>query len=67
MNPLDIKIELLKAGISIRQFTRQEEISHTTMSYTIHGVNKGFGLREAVARTLGKRIEEIWLSELKAI
>jgi lambda repressor-like predicted transcriptional regulator len=32
MNPLDIKIELLKAGISIRQFTRQKGDSHTALS-----------------------------------
>lgn len=60
MTPLEIKIELLKAGISIRQLARQEGVSHTAMSYTIHGVNKGLRLRKAVARALGKRIEEIW-------
>ena len=45
MTPLEIKIELLKAGISIRQLARQEGVSHTAMSYTIHGVNKGLRLR----------------------
>jgi lambda repressor-like predicted transcriptional regulator len=60
MTPLEIKIELLKAGISIRQLARQEGVSHTAMSYTIHGVNKGLRLRKVVAQALGKRIEEIW-------
>jgi len=67
MTPLEIKIELLKAGISIRQLARHVGVSHTAMSYTIHGVNKGFRLREAVARAIGKRIEEIWPSEAKTI
>jgi lambda repressor-like predicted transcriptional regulator len=67
MTPLEIKIELLKAGISIRQLARQEGVSHTAISYTIHGVNKGLRLREAVARALGKRLEEIWPSEAKTI
>ena len=67
MTPLEIKIELLKAGISIRQLARQAGVSHTAMSYTIHGVNKGLRLREAVARALGKRIEEIWPPETKTI
>ena len=60
MTPLEIKIELLKVGISIRQLARQEGVSHTAMSYTIHGVNKGRKLREAVARAIGKSVEEIW-------
>ena len=67
MTPLEIKIELLKAGISIRQLARQEGVSHTAISYTIHGVNKGLRLREAVARALGKHLEEIWPSEAKTI
>jgi lambda repressor-like predicted transcriptional regulator len=67
MTPLEIKIELLKAGISIRQLARQEGVSHTAISYTIHGVNKGMRLREAVARALGKRLEEIWPPEAKTI
>jgi len=60
MTPLEIKIELLKAGISIRHLARQEGVSHTAMSYTIHGVNKGLRLRKAVARAIGKSVEEIW-------
>jgi lambda repressor-like predicted transcriptional regulator len=67
MTPLEIKIELLKAGISIRQLARKEGVSHTAMSYTIHGVNKGLRLREAVARALGKSVEEIWPPESNAI
>jgi lambda repressor-like predicted transcriptional regulator len=65
MTPLEIKIELLKAGISIRKLARQEGVSHTAISYTIHGVNKGLRLREAVARAIGKRVEEIWPLEAK--
>jgi lambda repressor-like predicted transcriptional regulator len=67
MTPLEIKIELLKAGISIRQLARQEGVSHTAMSYTIHGVNKGRKLREAVAQAIGKNVEEIWPPRSKAI
>ena len=67
MTPLEIKIELLKAGISIRQLARQEGVSHTAMSYTIHGVNKGLRLRQAIARALGKRIEDIWPPQAKTI
>ena len=67
MTPLEIKIELLKAGISIRQLARQEGVSHTAMSYTIHSINRGLRLREAVARALGKRVEEIWPPEAKTI
>ena len=67
MTPLEIKIELLKAGISIRQLARQEGVSHTAMSYTIHGVNKGRRLREAVAQAIGKSIEEIWPPRSKTI
>jgi lambda repressor-like predicted transcriptional regulator len=67
MTPLEIKIELLKAGISIRQLARQEGVSHTAMSYTIHGINKGSKLRRAVARALEKRVEEIWPPEAKTI
>jgi lambda repressor-like predicted transcriptional regulator len=67
MNPLEIKIELLKAGISIRQLARQEGVSHTAMSYTIHGVNKGRKLREAVAQAIGKSVEEIWPLRPKTI
>jgi len=67
MTPLEIKIELLKAGISLRQLARQEGVSHTAISYTIHGVNKGLRLRQAVAQALGKRVEEIWSPEAKTI
>ena len=67
MTPLEIKIELLKAGISIRQLARQEGVSHTAMSYTIHSVNKGLRLRQAIARALGKRIEDIWPPQGKTI
>jgi len=67
MTPLEIKIELLRAGISIRQLARQEGVSHTAMSYTIHGVNKGRKLREAVARAIGKNVEEIWPPRSKTI
>lgn len=59
MTPLEIKIDLLKAGISIRQFARQEGVSHTSTSYTIHGVNKVRKLRETVERAIGKSVEEI--------
>ena len=67
MTPLEIKIELLKAGISIRQLAKQEGVSHTAMSYTIHGVNKGLRLRQVVARALGKRVEDIWPPQAKTI
>jgi lambda repressor-like predicted transcriptional regulator len=66
MTPLEIKIELLKAGISIRRLARQEGVSHTAMSYTIHGINKGLRLRQAVARAIGKSVEEIWPPASKA-
>ncbi|OGP52710.1 MAG: hypothetical protein A2Y65_07305 [Deltaproteobacteria bacterium RBG_13_52_11] len=67
MSPLELKIELLKAGISIRQLARKEGVSHTAMFYTIHGVNKGLRLREAVARAIGRSVEEIWPPRSKTI
>ena len=67
MTPLEIKIELLKAGISIRRLARQEGVSHTAISYTIHGINKGRKLRKVVAEAIGKSVGDIWPSQSKII
>jgi lambda repressor-like predicted transcriptional regulator len=67
MTPLEIKIELLKAGISIRQLARHVGVSHTAMSYTIHGINKSQRLRKAVAQAIGKNVDEVWPPASKKI
>jgi len=60
MTPLDIRIELLRRGVSVRELARQAGVSPTSISNVIHGRLKSRRLRKIVAHAIGRTPEELW-------
>lgn len=60
LTPLDIKIELLKKGVSMRKIAKHEQVSQEAISACVRGKLKSHRLRNAVASAIGKKVDEIW-------
>ena len=66
MTPMEIKIEMLKKGISQRKLAQKIGITQSAIYLTVYGFNKGKRTRKAIANAIDKSITEIWPSESKA-
>lgn len=60
MTPVEIRIELLRRGISVRGLARQLGVSPQAISAVIHRRLKSRQLREAIAHAIGRTPEELW-------
>ena len=60
MTPLDIKIELMRAGISQADIARECRVSRSQVSRVIGNQCVSDHVRRAVATAIGKGVENIW-------
>lgn len=58
--PVRIKIEFLKKGMTQFEIARKMNVSRAAICMTIKGEIMSKKLRNAIARALGKRVEELW-------
>jgi len=63
MTPVEIKIELLRAGINQSQIAKKLSVTPTLVNQVIWGIRPAKYVREAIAEAIGKPIEEIWPEE----
>lgn len=61
MTPTDIKIELLRAGVSQAVIAQQCDVSRTQVNRVIHDHNcVSDKVRRAIADAIKKDVKEIW-------
>lgn len=61
LSPMDIKIELLKRGISTREIARRVGVTNPAVSFVIHRKKLSSGrIRQAVADAIGMPYKEVW-------
>lgn len=62
MSPLDIRIELMRRGITLKDIARRAGVSTPTVCKTIRGNSayRGRRVRPYVAEALGLAVEDIW-------
>lgn len=60
LRPIDIKIRLLRKGISVREIARRVGVTNPAISYTIHRKVKSRRLRQAIAQAIGLPYEKVW-------
>ena len=62
MSPQEIKIALLRKGITQSAIARSEGVSSQMVHRVIEGKNVSHRIRKAVARAIGRDPKEIWPS-----
>ena len=60
MQPLEIKIAMLRANVSQKEIAEDLKISQAAVSLTIKGTSKSERIRQRIAKAIGKPITEIW-------
>lgn len=60
MEPLEIKIELLRAGVSQSDIARQRKVNPTTVHRVIEGNSVSDPIQKAIAKAIGKPVEEVF-------
>ena len=63
MTPLDIRIELLKNGLTLAELGRKCGAHRNLVRYAIRGRavrGKVIQIRREIAKAIGKPVEEIW-------
>ena len=60
MTPKDIKIELLRADITQADIARACNRSRAQVHRVVHGECVSDPVRRAVAKAIGRRVEDIW-------
>jgi len=62
MTPVDIKILLLRAGVTQTSIARKLRVSLGFVNQNINGQRATKRVRKAIAKAAGKRIEDLWPS-----
>ncbi len=52
-------------GRRIEQFSKDEGLPHAVVYRVINGTSKNERVRQAIARTIGKKVSEIWPDQAK--
>ncbi|WP_319525729.1 helix-turn-helix domain-containing protein [uncultured Desulfosarcina sp.] len=60
MTPLDIKIELLRAGISQADIARECGVSRSQVNRVIGNLCVSDHVRRTIATAIGKGVENVW-------
>jgi transcriptional regulator with XRE-family HTH domain len=62
MEPLEIKILLLRAGITQASIAKKIGVTLPFVNQIIKGQRSTGRVRRAIAKAVGKRVEELWPS-----
>ena len=62
MKPREIRAELIRLGIQVKEIAQQAGVTPSAVSQTIaqYGLYKGYRLRPYIARAIGRSEDEIW-------
>jgi DNA-binding NarL/FixJ family response regulator len=60
MTPTEIRIELLRRGITMSDIARQLGCSRQNVQHTIRGRQRSLRVRQAVAAAIGKQTQDVW-------
>ena len=66
MKPIDIRILLMRAKKSQNSIAKELDITQSFVAQVILGIRKTQYVREAIAKAVGKRVEDLWPSCTKA-
>ena len=58
-----IRIELIKKGITGGEIARKIGVHRNAINKTIKGEIKSYRLRKAIAKAIGKTVEDLWSVE----
>ncbi len=62
MKPIEIKILLLRAGVTQANIGRKVGVSRSFINQIIKGQRQTKRVRMAIAKAVGRRVEELWPS-----
>lgn len=60
MSPVEIKIELMKAGVKQTDIARMCQVKAPHVYNVIHNTTVSARVRNVIAEILGKKAEQIW-------
>jgi len=62
MTPREIRAELIRLGVQVKEIAQQAGVTPSAVSQTIaqYGLYKGYRLRPYIARAIGRSEGEIW-------
>ena len=60
LNTIDIKIRLLKKGISQADIARQQGVVRSYVTHVMAGRRKNARIRQAIADAIGMKVHDIW-------
>lgn len=60
MDPIDINYLLRKNNSSQVAIARKLKVSRQMVSQVVHGVRPGHRVRKAIAKAVGRRVEDLW-------
>lgn len=63
MDPLEIRVALLRKGISQREIARQEKVDPGFVNQVVKRRRKTRRIREAIAKALEEPYEKVWPDE----
>ena len=64
MNPLDIRIELMRAGVKQADIARKAKVSDAHVSRVIDGDSTSDRVQKLIARAIGKPVSEVFPGRL---
>jgi lambda repressor-like predicted transcriptional regulator len=60
LSMIDIKIRLLKKGISQAEIARQQRVVRSYIGHVMAGRRKNQRIRRAIADAIGMKVSDIW-------
>jgi len=63
MTPLEIKIEMLRSGITQPSIAKKLGVSTVYVHQVIRGLRRSQTIRQTIAEAVGKSVEELWPEE----
>ena len=66
-DPIEIKIALIRANVLQSKIARKMGVSKVIVTNVIKGRRTSMRVRKAIAKAIGKRVEELWPPEPRKI
>ena len=66
-DPIEIKIDLIRANILQSQIARKLGVSKVIITNVIKGRRTSRRVKKAIAKAIGRRVEELWPADAEAM
>ncbi|HPN32310.1 MAG TPA: helix-turn-helix domain-containing protein [bacterium] len=60
MNPLEIRVELMRRGITISEIAKKHKVVPMTVSSVIYGKFQNIKIMKSIVKIIGKSVSEIF-------